>query len=134
MGMNIRFIASSLRNVKATELYEKGYCARGAAELRIKDHKAYLASDKMSCSRFKANQFRLFLYSAAYVLIHTLQQEILVGTQHAKATMKTIQLKLIKVAAKANVLKTKIRVELPVEFATRWSFEKCFEIFQALRM
>ena len=134
MGTNVRFIASSLRNVKAKELYEKGYCARGAAELRIKDHKAYLASDRMSCSSFKANQFRLFLHSAAYVLIHTLQQDVLVGTQYAKATMKTIQLKLIKVAARVKVLKTKVTVELPVEFATRWIFEKCFGIFQALRI
>jgi len=134
MGTNVRFITSSLRTVKAKELYEKGYCSRGAAELRIKDHKSYLASDRMSCSSFKANQFRLFLHSAAYVLIHTLQQEVLKGTAYAKATMKTIQLKLIKVAARVNVLKTKVRVELPVEFATRWVFEKCFGIFQALRI
>ena len=134
MGTNVRFIASSLRNVKAKELYEKGYCTRGAAELRIKDHKTYLDSDRMSCSSFKANQFRLFLHSAAYVLIHTLQQEVLNRTQYAKATMKTIQLKLIKVAARVNVLKTKVKVELPVEFATRWIFEKCFKIFQALRI
>jgi hypothetical protein len=134
MGTNVRFITSSLRNVKAKELYEKGYRARGAAELRIKDHKTYLASDRMSCSSFKANQFRLFLHSAAYVLIHTLQQEVLKGTAYAKATMKTIQLKLLKVAARVNVLKTKVTVELPVEFATRWVFEKCFGIFQALRI
>lgn len=134
MGTNVRFITSSLRNVKAKELYEKGFCARGAAELRIKDHKTYLASDRMSCTSFKANQFRLFLHSAAYVLIHTLQQEVLKGTAYATATMKTIQLKLIKVAAKVNILKTKVTVELPVEFATRWVFERCFGLFQALRI
>lgn len=88
----------------------------------------------MSCTSFKANQFRLFLHSAAYVLIHTLQQEVLKGTAYATATMKTIQLKLIKVAAKVKILKTKVTVELPEEFATRWVFEKCFGLFQALRM
>jgi len=134
MGTNVRFITSSLRNVKAKQLYEKGYCARGAAELRIKEHKSYLASDRMSCTRFKANQFRLFLHSAAYVLIHTLQQQVLKGTAYATATMKTIQLKLIKVAANVKILKTKVSVELPEEFATRWIFEKCFGLFQALRM
>ena len=134
MGTNLRFITSSLRNVKAKALYEKGYCARGAAELRIKDHKSYLASDRMSCNSFTANQFRLFLHSAAYVLIHTLQQEVLRGTQYGKATMKTIQLKLIKVAARVKILKTKVKIELPVAFATRWVFEKCFGIFQALRI
>lgn len=134
MGTNVRFITSSLRNVKAKELYEKGYCARGAAELRIKDHKAYLASDRMSCTSFKANQFRLFLHSAAYILIHTLQQDVLKGTAYATATMKTIQLKLIKVAARVNVLKTRVKIELPTEFATRWVFEKCFGLFQAVRI
>ena len=134
MGTNLRFITSSLRNIKAKELYEKGYCARGAAELRIKNHKTYLTSDRMSCHSFKANQFRLFLHSVVYVLIHTLQQEVLKGTEYGKATMQTIQLKLIKVAARVKVLKTKVKIELPVEFATRWVFEKCFVIFQALRI
>ncbi|MCA1744962.1 MAG: IS1380 family transposase [Bacteroidales bacterium] len=133
-GTNVRFITSSLRNVKTKELYEKGYCARGAAELRIKDHKTYLASDRMSCTSFKANQFRLLLHSAAYVLIHTLQQEVLRGTAYKTATMKTIQLKLIKVAARVTVLKTKVKIELPAAFATRWVFEKCFGLFQPLRI
>jgi hypothetical protein len=134
MGTNVRFIVSSLRNVRSKALYEQGYCARGAAELRIKDHKTYLLSDRMSCNSFLANQFRLFLHSAAYVLIHSLQNEMLKGTEFCKATMKTIQLKLIKVAARARVLKTKIRIELPAEFYSKWVFEKCFKIFEVIRV
>ena len=134
MGTNVRFIVSSLKNIRTKALYEQGYCARGAAELRIKDHKTYLLSDRMSCNSFMANQFRLFLHSAAYVLIHALQQEVLAGTQLCKATMKTIQLKLIKVAAKVKMLKTKVKIELPVEFSTKGIFEKCFEMFQILRI
>ena len=133
-GTSVRFIVSSLQNVRAKELYEKGYCARGAAELRIKDHKAYLSSRKMSCNRFKANQFRLLIHSAAYVLIHTLQSEVLKDTQYGKSTLKAIRLKLIKVAARVKILKTKVKVELPVEFAVRGVFERCFAIFQALRI
>ena len=133
MGTNVRFIVSSL-NIRAKALYEQGYCARGAAELRIKDHKTYLLSDRMSCSNFKANQFRLFLHSAAYVLIHTLQSEALQGTEFCKATMKTIQLKLIKVAARVKVLKTKVKIELPAEFYSKWAFEKCFKIFEVIRI
>jgi hypothetical protein len=74
-------------------------------ELRIKDHKLFLQSDSMSCNSFLANQFRLFLHSAAYVLIHTLQKEVH-GTEYATATMKTIQLKIIKVAARVKEIKT----------------------------
>lgn len=77
----------------------------------------------MSCNNFLANQFRLFLHSAAYVLTHTLQQEVLKGPQFGKATMKTFQLKLIKVAARVKILKTKVKIDLPVEFYSRWVFE-----------
>jgi hypothetical protein len=80
MGANIRIIVSSLKNVRSKALYEQGYCARDAAELRTKDHKTYLLSDRMSYSNFLANQFRLFLHSVAYVLIHSLQNESLKGT------------------------------------------------------
>jgi hypothetical protein len=133
-GTNIRYIVSSLSNVRAKALYEQGYCARGAAELRIKDHKTYLLSDRMSCNSFKANQFRLFLHSAAYVLIHSLQQQVLNGTEFCKATMKTIQLKIIKVATRVKVMKTKIRIEMPAEFYSKWAFEKCFRVFEVLRI
>lgn len=134
MGTNIRYIVSSLRNIRAKALYEQGYCARGSAELRIKDHKTYLLSDRMSCSSFKANQFRLFLHSAAYVLIHTLQNNVLRGTEFCKATMKTIQLKVLKVAAKVKIMRTKVKVELPIKFYSRWEFEKSLKIFEVLRI
>lgn len=133
MGTNVRFIVSSL-NIRAKVLYEQGYCARGAAELRIKDHKTYLLSDRMSCSSFKANQFRLFLHSAAYVLIHTLQNEVLKGTEFCKATMKTIQLKLIKVAARVKFMKTKVIIDLPTAFYSKWAFEKVLGMFEVLRI
>jgi len=132
MGTNVRFIVSSLKNIRSKALYEQGYCARGAAELRIKDHKTYLLSDRMSCNSFLANQFRLFLHSAAYVLIHSLQNEALKGTEFCKATMKTIQLKIIKVATRVKVMKTKIRIELPAEFYSKWAFEKCFRVFEVI--
>ena len=134
MGTNVRFIVSSLKNVRSRALYEQGYCARGAAELRIKDHKTYLLSDRMSCSSFLANQFRLFLHSAAYVLIHSLQNEVLKGTEFCKATMKTIQLKLIKTAARIKVMKTKVKIELPAEFYSKWAFEKCFRVLEVVRI
>jgi len=133
MGTNVRFIVSSLK-VRSKALYEQGYCARGAAELRIKDHKTYLLSDRMSCNSFKANQFRLFLHSAAYVLIHSLQNEVLRGTEFCKATMKSIQLKLIKVTARIKFLKTKVQIELPANFYSKNTFEKCIKVFEVLRI
>ena len=99
MGTNIRYIVTDQIHFRTRDLYEKGCCARGAMELRIKEHKLYLKSDRSSCNSFKANQFRLFLHSIAYVLLHTLQKEVLQGTEFANVTFKTIQNKIIKTAA-----------------------------------
>jgi hypothetical protein len=45
-------------------------------ENEIKDHKLYLQSDRTSCHRVEANQMRLFLHSAAYMLLDTLRREV----------------------------------------------------------
>ena len=132
-GPNIRYIVTDMRQWRTQQLYEKGYCARGAMELRIKEHKTYLQSDRMSCSRFGANQFRLFLHSAAYVLLHTLQAEVLRGTEYAKATFKTIREKIIKVAAYVKEMKTKIKIEFPASCPQIAVFSKCLLLFEALR-
>ena len=87
----------------------------------------------MSCNSFMANQFRLFMHSATYVLMHTLQTEILMQTEFYNASMKIIQLKLIKVAARVKIMKTKVKIELPKEFYAKWVFEKCFIMFDVLR-
>ena len=133
MGTNIRYIVTSLNDFRARDLYEKGYCARGSMELRIKDHKLYLKSDRSSCTKFTANQFRLFLHSMAYILIHTLQKQVLKGSEYANATMKTIQLKIIKTAAWVKEMKTKIKIELPQFCPTRNEQIKGFEMLMLLR-
>lgn len=132
-GTNVRYIVSNMQCTKTKVLYENVYCARGSAELRIKDHKTYLKSDRMSCNSFKANQFRLFLHSAAYVLLHTLQKEALVTTEFCKSTMRTIQLKIIKLATRVKVLKTKVKVEFPREFAQKKVFENLLLMFSLIR-
>ncbi len=133
-GTNIRYIVTSLNNYRTRDLYEKGYCARGAMELRIKDHKLYLKSDRSSCKKFTANQFRLFLHSMAYILLHTLQKEVLKGSEYANATMKTIQLKIIKTAAWVKEMKTKIKIELPQFCPTREEQTVAYKRLMALRI
>jgi len=133
MGTNVRYIATNLYDYRTKSLYEQGYCARGAAELRIKDHKTYLKSDRTSCHKFEANQTRLYLHSLAYVLIHRLQSEVLRGTEFAKSSFKTIQLKVFKTAAKVKELKTKIKIEFPRACALEEIQAKCFGIFEILR-
>jgi len=133
MGTNIRYIVTDQHDYRTRDLYEKGYCARGSMELRIKDHKLYLKSDRSSCTKFTANQFRLFLHSMAYILIHTLQKELLKGSEYANATMKTIQIKIIKTAAWVKEMKTRIKIELPKFCPTKDEQIKCFEMLMQLR-
>lgn len=130
-GPNIRYIVSDFQCGRKY-LYEKFYCARGAMELNIKDHKTYLKSDRTSCNSFEANQFRLFLHSAAYVLIHTLQKELLRATDLANATMKTIQLKVLKIATRVEEGKYKIKVIFPACTPQRHSIERASDILGIL--
>jgi hypothetical protein len=110
---NPRFVVTSLRKRSPKHLYRKAYSARGRMEGFIKEHKNHLKSDRTSCSSFEANQFRLFLHSAAYVLLHALRARALKGTQLATATFQTIQLRVLKIAARVVERATKIEFHLP---------------------
>jgi len=88
----------------------------------------------MLCRSILAGQFRLFIRSAAYVLIYALQNEVLHTTEFCKAIMKTIQLKLMKVAANVKTLKTGVLVELPAKFYAKWTSQKSYWLFQELRV
>src|SRR2546425_2506750 len=112
-GVNTRFVVTDLEQARAKVLYRQIYCARGQAENEIKDHKRYLKSDRTSCHRFEANQFRLFLHSAAYVLLDTLRREVLKTTPWASATMETIQLRLLKLGARVQEFTERITISLP---------------------
>lgn len=72
--------------------------------------------------------FRLFLHSTAYVLIHSLQNEVLAHTRYAQVTMKTIQLNILKTVAWVKELKTKVKIELPRTFAQQADQKKAFDI------
>ena len=72
-GTDVRFVVTNLPG-RAKLLYERVYCARGRMENMIKEHKLYTKSDRTSCHRWEANQFRLFLHTAAYWLLHQLRR------------------------------------------------------------
>ena len=132
-GTNVRFVVTDMEHAKASALYRVIYCARGEDELYIKDHKRYLKSDRSSCKKFTANQFRLFLHSAAYVFLHTLKTNILKHTPYANATMQTIQLRFLKIGARVRELKTKIKVELSSACPIKDILGRSFQIFEQLR-
>ena len=98
-GPNTRFVVTNLKG-DPQELYDRVYCARGEMENRIKEQQLGLFADRTSCHRFHANQFRLLLSSAAYVLVETLRRLGLKGTELADAQVTTIRLKLLKIGAR----------------------------------
>jgi len=58
-GTDVRFIVTNLLGGRGKYLYEKVYCVRGKMENLIKEHKRYTKSDRTSCHRREANQFRV---------------------------------------------------------------------------
>ncbi len=68
-------------------------------ENRIKEQQLYLFADRTSASTMRANQLRLWLSSVAYVLMNTLRELGLRGTELEKAQCHTIRLKLFKIGA-----------------------------------
>ena len=69
---NPRFVITNLRQTPAW-IYTHVYCARGDSENRLKELKLALAFGRTSCTTFWANQLRITLTAAAFVLCQELQ-------------------------------------------------------------
>ena len=117
-GTDSRFIVTNLTGSPKV-LYEKVYCARGQAENLIKAHKLHLASDRTSCTKATANQFRLLIHTAAYWLMHTLRGMAPKTSFWRDAQFDTIRLALVKVAGRVTEMVTRIKVSLPSGFVYR---------------
>jgi hypothetical protein len=120
-GVDSRFIVTNLAGLPKS-LYDTVYCARGQAENLIKAHKLHLASDRTSCTKATANQFRLLIHTAAYWLMHGLRGLAPKSSFWRDAQFDTLRLGLIKVAVRVTELVTMIKVSLPTAFAYQRSF------------
>lgn len=91
------------------------YNARGDRENRIKELKLDLRADKTSCHRFAANQFRLLMHALAYILLQQVRK-LLAGTEWAAAQVSTLQIRLLKVAARVRESCRRVHVQLPTSY------------------
>jgi hypothetical protein len=98
-GANTRFVVTNLQG-RPQQLYDEIYCQRGQAENKIKEQQLHLFADRTSCHDFVANQFRVLLSAAAYILTDTLRRQALGNTELANAQVNTIRLKLLKIGAR----------------------------------
>ena len=111
-GRNARFVVTNLDHLTAEQVYDELYVQRGDAENRIKEQQLGLFADRTSCSKFLANQFRLLLASAAYVLVEHLRRVALKGTELAKAQVTTIRAKLLKIGGRVRISVRRIYLSL----------------------
>jgi hypothetical protein len=130
---NPRFIVTSLSmsDCPARALYEALYCARGECENRIKEAQLDLFADRLSAATFRANQLRLWLASAAYVLMHALRRIGLAGTRLARACANTIRLKLLKIGAVVTVSVRRVKLALSEAGPNQAEFIAAFHALSA---
>lgn len=112
LGKNVRYVVTDMYSNPPKDVYENWYCKRGNCELYIKEMKDGLRADRMSCGSFSANQFRLFLHAAAYVLLLEAKEKLFADDEQlATATVITIRKRIILQTARITELKTKIKIE-----------------------
>jgi len=110
---NSRFVITNMKQ-SPQFLYEKVYCQRGEIENRIKELHD-LQIDRTSCSDFWANQFRVLLTAAAYVLMQELRLRA-AGTPCARAQVWMLRERLLKLGARVLVSVRRVVVHLPASF------------------
>jgi len=129
---NPRYLVTSLQadECRPRELYEQLYCARSEMENRIKEQMSLFA-DRMSAETKRANQLRLYLSAAAYVLMEALRRLALAGTEMARAQVQTIRLRLLKIGAHIRFSTRRVLVSMssgyawPELFGRVWSALRC---------
>ena len=135
-GDNPRFIVTNLPKEAFPEdadrerftpvcLYEGLYCARGEMENVLKQQVLDLHADRMSSHHMASNQLRLWLSAFAYLLIERVRALGLAGTQLAQATVGTIRLQLMKVAAQVTVSVRRVYVQINSAFPLQELFRLC---------
>jgi hypothetical protein len=110
---NPRFVITNMKQ-SPQWIYEQVYCQRGDIENRIKELHD-LEIGRTSCTSFWANQFRVLLTAAAYVLLQELRLRA-AGTACARAQVGMLRERLLKLGARVLVSVRRVVVHLPASF------------------
>ena len=142
-GDNPRFIVTNLpakgfkedqdrTRFTAAGLYEQLYCARGEMENVLKQQVLDLEADRMSTHYLASNQLRLWLATFAYLLLERVRALGLYGTELAQATVGSVRLKLLKVAAQVRVSVRRVYVQWSSAFPMQEIFRLCHRRLMSL--
>jgi hypothetical protein len=114
-----RFVLTNT-SFSPAQAYEM-HCRRGDAENRIKELKDDLEIDRTSCSRFGANQFRVMLTAAAYVLMDGLRERAS-RTDLATAQVGRLRMALLRIGARVTTSVRRVVLHLAAAhpWATQW--------------
>jgi hypothetical protein len=117
---NARFVITNLSQ-SPRWIYETVYCRRGEIENRIKELHHGLEIDRTSCTRFWANQFRVLLTAAAYVLLQELRLHA-ARTGYARAQVLTLRERLLKIGVQVVASVRRFVLHLPLAYpdAVAW--------------
>ncbi len=106
---NCRYVVTNLPWVPSTayDIYRQ----RGDQENRIKELKRSMAIDRTSCTRFWANQLRVLLTAAAYMLLQELRRT-LHPTSLARGQVETLRLALLKIGGRVEASARRFEIHL----------------------
>jgi hypothetical protein len=137
-GDNPRFVVTSLPEkgfagepaesggrFAAAPLYEELYCGRGEMENMVKQMQLDLQATRLSTHWMASNQLRLWLSAFGYLLLERLRALSLQGTELARASVGTIRLRLLKVAAQVHVSVRRVQVRLASAYPLQHLFASC---------
>jgi hypothetical protein len=142
-GGNPRFVVTNLpaqgfkgekdrERFSPARLYEGLYCARGEMENKLKQQTLDLQADRMSTHYLASNQFRLWEATLAYLLLERVRTWGLAGTELERATVGSVRLKLLKVAAQVRVSVRRVFVQLSSAYPLQELFRLCQQRLRAL--
>lgn len=118
---NLRFVVTNISPTADPErLYAHTYCLRGDAENRIKEMHE-MALGRTSCESFWANQFRVLLSAAAYMLMQELRRRT-GDNDLQRAQVPRLRETLLKLGATVRQVTRKLYVSMPdsAVFAHVW--------------
>jgi hypothetical protein len=113
---NPRFVVTNLPDPPEAVYWL--YCQRGDVENRLKELHHGLEMDRTSCTRFLANQFRVLLALAAYILFQDLRRRA-AKTTCAEAQVTTLRERLLKIAVWVERSVRRIVLHFPLTFPWR---------------
>jgi len=124
---NPHYVVTSLEPADwpAQKLHEELYCARCDIENRIEEQYSFFAG-RVSTATMRANQLRLYLSAAAYVLMSAFRRLALSTTAWVRAQCGTIRLQLLRIGAQVRITARKVWVSVASSYPQWQTFARAY--------